>query len=71
MKPNNSVNLERFLASYKHFGAFYLIPAILNHSGTPDLLYDLAILKRNITVTLAKDIGTNDSESVVLGKLKK
>jgi hypothetical protein len=70
MEPNNDVNLERFLESYRHFKAFYLMPAILNDTGTPELLFDLAILKNNLTVKLAAEVGQHDVEAMALLKFR-
>jgi hypothetical protein len=66
MEPTSSVNLENFLNLYKKFGAFYLLPTILNATGNPNLLSNLAILKRNIAIKLSREVGENDIESVVL-----
>lgn len=66
MEPDSDVNLERFLESYRHFGAFYLLPALLNDTGKPELLFDLAIFKKNLTVKLASNIGEHDVEAVAL-----
>ncbi len=62
MTPNSDVNLENFLASYGHRGAFYLMPAVLRSAGSPDLLFDLTILKRKISIKLAADVGEQDVE---------
>jgi hypothetical protein len=69
MKPDSDVNLERFLESYHHFGAFYLLPALQNDTGTPELLFDLAILKRDLTVKLAESVGEHDIESMILRRI--
>lgn len=66
MTPDNGTNLERFLKSYRHFGAFYILPALLGDSGVPELLFDLAILKHNLTVKLAANVGEHDLESMAL-----
>ncbi|WP_269621423.1 hypothetical protein [Zhongshania sp. BJYM1] len=66
MTPDNGTNLERFLKSYRHFGAFYMLPALLDDSGTPELVFDLAILKHDITVKFADDVGEHDLESMAL-----
>lgn len=66
MEPESDVNLERFLESYRHFGAFYLLPALLNDTNTPKLLFDLAILKKNLTIKLAADVGEHDIETIAL-----
>ncbi len=66
MEPDSDVNLETFLASYRRFGAFYLLPALLGSSGPPKLVFDLAILKHDLAVKLAANIGENDPERVAL-----
>ncbi|WP_339713468.1 hypothetical protein [uncultured Sneathiella sp.] len=66
MAPDNDINLERFLDSFHRVGAFYLLPAIINKNGPPEFLDDLAILKHKLFVKLAKDVGKNDVETIVL-----
>lgn len=66
MEPDSDVNLERFLDSYKHFGAFCLIPAVFSGVGEPKLLTELSIYKRSLTVKLAKNIDEHDIESIAL-----
>jgi hypothetical protein len=68
MEPDNGVNLENFLKLYDHFNVFYLLPALLkgNDSVPPEFLFDLAILKKNLTVKFAEDIGEHDIEAVAL-----
>jgi hypothetical protein len=50
MEPNDSLNLDRFLTAYHHHGAFLLLPALLRDGQPPDLLFDLAIKKHDLTV---------------------
>jgi hypothetical protein len=69
MEPESDINLERFLESYRYFKTFYLLPALLNDTGTPKLLFELAILKKNLTVKLAADIGERDIEVIALRRL--
>ncbi|MCI5144336.1 MAG: hypothetical protein D3923_02135, partial [Candidatus Electrothrix sp. AR3] len=59
-------NLENFLKLYSQFNAFYLLPALLDSTGTPEFFVDLKILKKNLTVKLAKDVGEHDIEAVAL-----
>jgi hypothetical protein len=66
MEPHNDVNLERFLTSYRFFGAFYLLPALLTNTGAPELFFDLAILKHDIAVKLAAEVGEHDVEALAL-----
>lgn len=70
MEPNSGVNLERFLESYRHFGAFYILPAFLGDSGAPEMVFDLAILKRNLTVKLAANVSEHDLESMALHRFR-
>ena len=66
MEPNDSANLDRFLTMYHHRGAFLLLPAVLGADGKPELLFKLAIIKRNLTVKLAAHVERNDLEGVAL-----
>ncbi|MEP4546980.1 MAG: hypothetical protein ABJ000_12435 [Saccharospirillum sp.] len=71
MTPDNGTNLERFLKSYEQLGAFYVLPAFLNGAGPPELAFDLAILKRDLTVKRAQNVGEHDIEAMALrGHLK-
>ena len=66
MEPNRDVNLERFLKSYRRFGAFYLLPAVFGSVGEPELLFDLGIWKRNLAVKPASEVGEHDIETIAL-----
>lgn len=66
MQPINSVNLDNFLLWYKKFKAFYLLPAFLGQHSKPELIRDLAIIKRSIRICSASELETNDIESLVL-----
>jgi len=66
MTPNDSTNLENFLRSYKSFGCYYLLPAIFSGSGSPEFLWDLAILKQSFLMKNASDVTENDSEMAAL-----
>ncbi len=70
MTPENSINLERFINSYNHFGAFYIMPAFSVGSGAPELAFDLSILKHDITIKNASDISQNDYEFMALRGFK-
>ena len=65
MEPPNSNNLEMFLAGFKQFGAYFLIPATLQ-DGKSEFFFDLAILKRSVTVKAADDIDEHDVEALAL-----
>ncbi len=66
MEPTNSTNLDRFLASYRRTGAFYLMPAFWGGAEMPTLATELALAKRELTVKTADEIGENDIEYVPL-----
>lgn len=68
MTPDSHVNLERFLESYGQIEAFYISPAFLTPSGKLDVAFDLSILKRELTIKNASDIGEHDVESIALRK---
>ena len=66
MEPDSDINLERFLESYRRLGAFYILPAVLGVSGTPEFVFDLSILKRNHTIKIAANVGGHDLEAMAL-----
>lgn len=50
-------NLDTFLAMYRQFGAYYLIPAIWNDGmDEPRFLTNLPVLKRALNVYEAVDL---------------
>jgi len=67
MEASSEGNLNRFLTEYQHVGAYFLTPAIMVN-GKPELLPDLAILKRVLVVRKASEIGEHDPEAIALGK---
>lgn len=67
MEPDNSVNLDNFLKLYYRFGAFFILPAFLSNVGQPELAFDLAILKRDLTIKVAENIDEYDIEAMALG----
>ncbi|OUS37254.1 hypothetical protein A9Q94_06535 [Rhodobacterales bacterium 56_14_T64] len=66
MKPSNSTNLDGFLELYHRIGAFYLIPAVMSSSGNPEMLTDLAILKRGLVVRDAWQVGRHDEDVIAV-----
>lgn len=71
MEPDSDINLERFLESYRRFGAFYILPAVLGVSGTPEFVFDLSILKRDLTIKIAANVGEHDLEAMALHRFNK
>jgi hypothetical protein len=66
MEAASDANLLHFLAAYQRAGEYLLLPAVLN-AGQPELLFEMAILKRQLVVRSAADIGKNDLEVMALG----
>ena len=66
MQPETSENVERFLTAYQRAGVYWLVPAVLEPGRKPDLLADLAIFKRAISIKSADEIGRNDIEIMAL-----
>ena len=71
MEPDSDINIERFLESYRRFGAFYILPAVLGVSGTPEFVFDLSILKRDLTIKIAANVGEHDLEAMALHRFNK
>lgn len=67
MQPDTDTNLRRFLADYEKAGVYLLMPAVIE-GGKPRLLSDIAILKRNLVLKSAKDVGLHDIEQCCLGR---
>lgn len=61
---NNSEKLDRFLAKYQKFGAYYLLPA--TDIKNPQVFWYLSILKKNIIIKCANEISEFDNEFVAL-----
>ncbi len=67
MQPDTDTNLRRFLADYEKAGVYLLMPGI-TESGEPQLLSGVSILKRNLVVKSARDVGPHDVEQCCLGE---
>jgi hypothetical protein len=65
LEPKTDFYLNKFLLSYQRVGAFTLVPMILvEQNAEPDLLKEYQILKRNLHVRQAWEIGRKDKDSV-------
>ena len=68
MTPSTSVNLENFIAAYNRSGRFFLAPAWISVSGEilgmPSAQF--AIVKRQLDIREAWQIGENDPDSAAL-----
>lgn len=71
MHAESDVNLARFLKAYERAGSYSLLPAGWKGKGEPELLTDLAILKRKLSVKSASEIGDKDIELMALGPSRK
>ena len=71
MEPDSDINLERFLESYRHFGAYQILPAFLSVKGTPELVFTLSISKRDLTIKMAASVGEHDLEAMALHRFSK
>jgi len=67
MHAESDVNLVRFLQAHGRAGRYALLPAVWKGKGEPELLSDLAILKRKLSVKAASEIGDKDIEVMALG----
>lgn len=65
MEPADDTNLQTFLAKRRAAGCFMLAPAVLS-AGQPEILTDLVILKRDVTVVDAADVAEHDIEHIAL-----
>ena len=65
MHPETSANLDKFLANFGDMGVFLLMPAVLEN-GSPKILKELGILKRNIAVRSATALEEREIECMVL-----
>ena len=64
LTPNNSENLDRFLADYQKFGAYYLLPA--TDIENTQVFWNLSILKKNLITKCANEVSETDIEFVAL-----
>jgi hypothetical protein len=65
MTPDSATNLQGFLDAYQQTGAFYLMPAVITN-GAPELMRELALVKRHISVKDAASVGGDDIEGMAL-----
>jgi hypothetical protein len=64
MEPNSSTNLDSFLEIYRNVGNYLLTPGIASPDGSqPLMMRDGGILKRELHVREAWQIGRNDADS--------
>lgn len=63
LEPETEINLRRFLEAYDQAGCYWLVPAAGSLTN-PELMTDLAILKRNLPVKRVRDITDQDLEFI-------
>lgn len=69
MTPTSSENLERFLADYKKYSCFWMVPGTFGEDGRPDMDRSLSILKEKVIIRDAWEIGLNDPDSTLIRKV--
>ncbi|NVE93178.1 tetratricopeptide repeat protein [Halomonas titanicae] len=69
MYAESDANLNRFLNAYSQSGAYLLIPAVLKE-GVPELILELAVQKRKLSVKAAAEVNQHDPESMALGEYR-
>ncbi len=62
--PDNSEGLDRFLADYQKFGAYYLLPA--TNVKNPQVFWNLSILKKKLVTKFASEVCETDIEFAAL-----
>ncbi len=65
MTPDTTRNLDQFLEMYLEFGGYYLLPAVMKN-GQPEILRDLGIVKRHLSIKDASDVEEHDIEAIAL-----
>jgi hypothetical protein len=68
MEATTDTHLETFLAAYRQIGAYYLLPGIWGGSE-PDIIGEVNIIKRQLTVISASDVSEHDIENVALSMI--
>jgi hypothetical protein len=67
MTPTSDSNLKLFLSNYSAKGVYYIAHAVHPDSnGQPELIFENAILKNNLNIRDAWEIGRNDLDSVAI-----
>ncbi|HGF4016874.1 hypothetical protein [Burkholderia cenocepacia] len=64
MTPDTTANLDRFLAEYRRYGAYFLMPGSM--AASPRFETDCFLTKRHLQVRAAWEIGDNDPDMAML-----
>jgi hypothetical protein len=71
MAPDNDQALKHFLDEIgQSAGEYYLLPAVMT-DGVPEMMEELMILKRSITVKDATDVNDREIENLALSRMAK
>ncbi|MGX7742768.1 hypothetical protein [Rhodopseudomonas parapalustris] len=65
MTPDSSVNLEQFLRMHRAYGMYFILPAIIRN-GKPELITELALAKRGLSIKDAASVREHDVEMLAL-----
>ncbi|MCT4049128.1 hypothetical protein HZP89_14060 [Elizabethkingia anophelis] len=68
MEPKDDINLTRLINNYEHFKKYILVPAQIDKDFNITPFFELGILKTQLKIMNAWEIGLHDSERVVIRK---
>ncbi|WP_223475033.1 hypothetical protein [Oricola indica] len=66
MTVQEHTNLDMFSNVFGSVGSYYLIPAVLDNKGKPQIFLDHSILKHKLHIRHAWEIGCNDMDSMAV-----
>ena len=66
MTPKTDINLCRFIDDHQRAGCYLLVPAVMEPGRPPEIIKDVYVLKRDLRVKTAAEIGPNDLENLFL-----
>lgn len=66
MTASSDVNLDGFLSAFERFGAFFIAAGSIEdeNMGPPEIFFEHVILKKQLIVKWARDIGVNDQDAI-------
>lgn len=64
LEPSTDENLQRFLSAYEAIGCYGIAPAVIGEDGEPELMFNLAILKRDLPVRNFDEIQEGELEHI-------
>jgi hypothetical protein len=66
MTPDDATNLRNFLDAYRRVGEFFILPGVIEN-GELACVKEVALLKRQLSVKDAAEVGKHDPEAMALG----